>query len=157
MAQRVPWGENILAALSLVAAGRSIGFWMRRQQVSLLVFPSVLIAPRNLEMNVCGTFAVDAFNLMKAFRATHADVSFADIDRLPSTGLIDLGVDVIAHLSRGNSRMTRVHVKCVFRARCSGPTASIRHLGLLDCEMAVVLSNYIIPACSLILATTSCF
>jgi hypothetical protein len=88
---------------------------MRRQQVSLLVFPNVL-TPCNLEMNVGGTFAVDAFNLRPAFRATHADVSLADIDRLPSTGLIDLGVDVIAHLSRGNSRMTRVHVKCVFRA-----------------------------------------
>src|SRR5262249_16289895 len=87
-------------ALSLIAASRSIGFWMRRQQVSLLVFPNVLMAPCNLEMNVGGTFAVDAFNLMVAFRATHADVSLADIDRLPSTGLIDLGADVIAHLSR---------------------------------------------------------
>src|SRR5262245_25386862 len=38
-------------------------------------------------MNVSGTFAVDALNLMWAFRATHADVSLADIDRLPSTGL----------------------------------------------------------------------
>lgn len=89
---------------------------MRRQQVSLLVFPNDFRAPSNLEMNVGGTFAVDALNLMWAFRATHADVSLADIDRLPITGLIDLGVDVIAHLTRNNSWMARVHIKCVFRA-----------------------------------------
>jgi hypothetical protein len=103
-------------------------------------------------MNVGGTFAVDALNLMWAFRATHADVSLADIDRLPITGLIDLGVDVIAHLTRNNSWMARVHIKCVFRAWCSGPNAFVRYLGLLDCEMAVVLPNYIIPACSLLVS-----
>src|SRR5437016_13043057 len=99
-----------------------MGLRICRQQISFLRLANIFVGS-NFEMNVGCALAIDAFNLMVALRTAHADVALADIDRLPSIVLIDLGVAVTAHLSLDNSWMSPLPGKCVLPAFWPAPNS----------------------------------